>query len=47
MDAVTANAQQSYNNLADLIHKFQEIGKLPVNVQIDKLECGKTLGESL
>lgn len=47
MDAIAANVEQSYNNLADSIDKFQEIGKLPVNVRVDKLECGKTLGESL
>ena len=30
-----------------MIYKFQEIGKLPVNVWVDKLECGKTFGGSL
>ena len=30
-----------------MIYKSQEIGKLPVNVGVDRLECGKTLGESL
>ena len=43
MDAITANAEQLYNNLADSIFKFQEIVKLPVNVWVDKLECGETL----
>ena len=47
MDAISANAKPSYNNLADSIYKFQETGKLAVNIQVDKLECGKTLGESL
>lgn len=43
MDAITANAEQLYNNLADSIFKLQEIVKLPVNVWVDKLECGETL----
>ena len=47
MDAITANVEHSYNNLADSVYKFQEIRKLSVNVRVDRLECGKTLGESL
>ena len=43
MDVITANAEQLYNNLADSIFKLQEIVKLPVNVWVDKLECGETL----
>lgn len=30
-----------------MIYKFQEIGKLPVNVWVNKLECGKTFGGDL
>ena len=43
MDAITANAEQSYNNLADSIYKFQKIAKLSVNNGVDKLECYKAL----
>ena len=47
MDAISAKAKPSDNKLADSIYKFQEIGKLAVNVRVDKLESGKRLGESL
>lgn len=47
MDAITENAEQSYSNLADAIHQFQETGKLSLKVRVEKLECYKKLGESL
>ena len=46
-DAVTANAKQSHENLAQSILDFKSIGNAPINVQLEKLSCGKTLSQSL
>ena len=46
-NAITANAKQSYENLAKSILDFKSIGNAPINVQVEKLSCGKTLSQSL
>ena len=46
-NAITANAKQSYEVLAKSILDFKSIGNAPINVQVEKLSCGKTLSQSL